>query len=216
MVESTPEQWVRLYRQGNRGVDVARLCGEDDVLAVLRHLTAAKAADSTLEREHLASLDSPGRAEDRKPAASLVLTPAWRRRLDELVSFVRDHGRMPRQSGGDEAETALGRWLHAQRGKVTKGTLELRQRAALDAVGAWDSDRRAGRDAKEFPARLVELIEFRAEHRRWPSYLARAGTVAEERALGVWLYRLREAALQGKLTEYTRGVLDRQVPGWNR
>lgn len=53
---------------------------------------------------------------------------------------------MPRQVGGDAVETSLGRWLHSQRGKIDKGTLTTGQRAALDAIGVWDSDRRERRE----------------------------------------------------------------------
>ena len=143
--ENAPETWVQLYRQGIGGAEVARICGEPDVLAVLRHLTAAKRVDASLESRHLAGLVTRAREVQEELASKRAITSAWRRRLDELSAFVREHGCMPRQTGGDEAETGLGRWLHAQRSKVAKGTLQPRQRAALDAIGAWDSDRRAGR-----------------------------------------------------------------------
>lgn len=211
--ESAPETWVRLYQQGIGGAEVARICGEPDVLAVLRHLTAAKRVDASLESRHLAGLVTRAREVQEEMAAKRAITSAWRRRLDELSAFVREHGCMPRQTGGDEAETGLGRWLHAQRSKVAKGTLQPRQRAALDAIGAWDSDRRAGREAKQFPAKLLELVEFKDTHRRWPTYMSKASE--GERALGTWLYTIREAAHQGRLPDSMRGVLDRQVPGWN-
>lgn len=210
--ENTPDNWVQLYRQGIGGADIARVCAEPDVLAVLRHLAAEKRVDPSLEGQHLSNLVARAREVQEEMAVKRALTSAWRRRLDELTAFVGEHGCMPRQSGGDTAETGLGRWLHAQRSKVAKGTLQPRQRAALDAIGAWDSDRRADREAKQFPARLLELIEFRKAHRRWPAYRGRA---EEERALGIWLYTIRQAAKERRLPEGMRGVLDRQVPGWN-
>ncbi|HEX9227529.1 MAG TPA: helicase associated domain-containing protein [Arthrobacter sp.] len=214
MEESTPGNWVRLYRQGIGGAEVAKICGEPDVLAVLRHLTAAKRGDAALETDHLANLVARAREVEEEMAVKRAITPLWRRRLDELSAFVCEHGRMPRQTGGDEAETGLGRWLHTQRSKVAKGTLLPRQRAALDAIGAWDSDRRATREAKQFPVRLLELIEFRKAHRRWPTYMSRANS--DERVLGTWLYTVREVARLGRLPEDMHDLLDRQVPGWNR
>jgi hypothetical protein len=61
---------------------------------------------------------------------------------------------MPQQCSGDKTETILGRWLQAQHSKLGKGRLEPRQREALDAVGAWDSDRRKRREGSKLPTQL--------------------------------------------------------------
>jgi hypothetical protein len=206
-------EWVRMYRSGITSSEIADVCDVDDILEVLRSLADAKRADATLEKEHSANLMVRAHQVAERVSAKRTLTPSWVARLNELSAFVQSHGVMPRQRGGDETETSLGRWLHAQRGKVGKGTLDPRQRAALDAVGDWDSDRRAEREAKRFPAQLIALAQFRARHKRWPTYMNR--TDDQERALGVWLHTLRQAARDGRLPAQVREVLDRQVPGWN-
>lgn len=209
----TQEQWVQLYREGYGAAEVADQCGEPDTLAVLRHLSEAKRSDPALENEHRANWSARVREVQEEVAAKRAFTPAWQSRLEDLAVFVKEHSRMPRQAGGDAEETSVGRWLHAQRAKVAKGTLNPRQRAALDAIGNWDSDTRVRREGFKFPDFLRSLIAFKAEHGRWPSYVN--GTPADERALGVWLHTTRLAASEGRLPDAARRALDAKAPGWN-
>lgn len=213
MSRDGPCEWIRMYRQGVGGASIARLCDVDDVLQVLKTLNSAKAADRGLEAEHLANLNRHARDVEETMAVARAFTPAWRRRLAELEKFVKCHRCMPRQTGGDTAETGLGRWLHAQRSKVDKGTLDPRQRTALDAIGCWDSDRRAVREQTRFPARLDAVAGFKARHNRWPTYMNRADE--EERALGTWLHTARQAASGGRLSPALREAMDAKLPGWN-
>jgi hypothetical protein len=202
-----------MYRSGITSAEIADLCDVDDILEVLRALAEAKRADPTLEKEHSGNLLARARQVAERVAEKRAFATPWVTRLNELSAFVEANGVMPRQRGGDEKETSLGRWLHAQRGKVGKGTLDRRQRAALDAVGDWDSARRAEREAKRFPDQLRALAEFRSRHKRWPTYMNR--TDPAERALGVWLHTLRQASRDKRLPDPVRDVLDRTVPGWN-
>lgn len=207
---STVDDWVHMYRQGITGAGITRMLPDVDALEVLGALAAAKAEDGSLEAEHAHNLT-------RRPAedatAAERLTPSWRARLYELDAFFKTNGRMPRQVGGDAQECRIGRWLHTQRGKVTKGTLWPQQRAALDTVGNWDSSHRDKREGSKFPARLRALVAFKTQHGRWPSYLNRADS--KERALGLWLHTARHAASEGRLPNAARHALDKEAPGWN-
>lgn len=206
-------EWIRLYRAGLGGPAIADACDVPDVLEVLRALTAARRADPALEAEHRSNLLRLAREVEESVVTRKFLTPAWTARLEQLRAFVCAHGRMPRQRGGDDEETALGRWLHAQRGKVSKGTLHPRQRVALDAVGSWESDRRDKREQGRLPERLRAVVEFRARHRRLPTYMNRSDPA--ERALGIWLHTVRQAHREGRLPGPVAEALDRAVPGWN-
>lgn len=210
-LDTDPANWIRLYRDGMTGAEIVQACKGADPLQILGTLARAKNNDPDLESRHRNSLVRKAR-EHQHSTPDDSFSPPWRRRLNELKEYVRDHGRMPRQIGGDATETSLGRWLHAQRGKVSKGTLTARQRAALDAIGVWDSDRRQSRDMARFPERLRALAEFRARHKRWPTYMNR--TDPQEQALGTWLYTLRQAAREDRLPERVWAVLDEHVPGW--
>lgn len=211
-VESSPSNWIRLYQEGMTGAEIVQACRDTDPLQILGTLARAKNSDPDLESRHQYSLGRKARERRQQVAIDDSFSPSWRRRLNELKEYVRNNGRMPRQTGGDITETSLGRWLHAQRAKVSKGSLTVRQRAALDAVGVWDSDRRENREMARFPERLRALAAFRARHRRWPTYMNR--TDPEEQSLGTWLYTLRQAEREERLPEHVRVVLDEQLRGW--
>lgn len=206
------DDWIRMYRQGVSGGLIARLC-DGDPLEVLQALAAARRHDPALETEHTVNLARHAREVEESMAVERAFPPSWRRRIEELEAYVRRHGRMPRQTGGDTHESGLGRWLHAQRGKVAKGTLDPRQRAALDTIGTWDSATRSQREASRFPDQLRALAAFRAKHRRWPTYRNRDDNL--ECMLGTWLYTLRQSAREGRLPDGARQALDRYTPGWN-
>lgn len=211
-LQCTAEEWIRMYGNGISGAGIIKICSDSDPLEILAALAAAKRCDPSLEHRHAYNLHRNAREHEEHLSRNASFTASWQRRLDELTAYVRENGRMPRQTGGDTAETALGRWLHAQRGKVNKGTLGARQRAALDAIGAWDSDRRHDRDLARLPDQLRALVVFRTRHKRWPTYMNRAD--AQERALGTWLYTVRQAARENRLPEPIRQALDEQAPGW--
>jgi hypothetical protein len=211
--DATVEDWITMYRQGIGAAGITTLCNVPDILDVLAAISDAKRADPSLEPEHLANLQRQAREVERKLARAREFTPSWQRRLEELTAFHAEHGRMPRQTGGDASETSLGRWLHAQRSKVGKGTLEPRQREALDAIGNWDSASRERRDQTRFPENLKELQTFRRRHRRWPTYMNRGDE--HEMRLGTWLFTLRQAVRDGRLPAEFEAALDAAVPGWN-
>lgn len=202
-----------MYREGVSCAGIAQLCEYDNIMTILRAVAAARARDATLEDDHLTNRLGAAAEVQAYAAPAQELRQGWAARLEQLKAFVRQYGRMPRQRGGGEEETSLGRWLHAQRGKRGKGTLTTRQRAALDEIGDWDSERRATRDKQNFPDRLRDTVDFRARQGRWPTYLARVDPA--EQALGVWLYTLRQADREGRLPDPTREILDRHLPGWN-
>lgn len=205
-------EWIRLYRSGITGAGVAQSCKVQDVLEVLKALTEAKRGDPALEAEH-ATNRCHAVARQKSITLERALSPAWRRRIAELTAFVAEHGRMPRQRGGDDAETSIGRWLHSQRSKVAKGILRPQERAALDAVGPWDSRLREIREEARFPGRLQAVIDFKARYRRLPSY--RNWVSEDESAMGVWLHTLRQAAAGGRLPLMMKTALDRSLPGWD-
>jgi hypothetical protein len=210
---ATTEKWIAMYRQGIGAASIASLCDVPDILDVLNALAAAKRADPSLESVHFGNLQRQALEAEHQKANARGFTPQWQRRLEELTAFHAEHGRMPRQTGGDAAETSVARWLHAQRAKVGKGTLELRQREALDAIGHWDSPSRDKRDQSIFPENLKELQAFRRQHRRWPTYMNRGDE--HEMRLGTWLFTLRQASRDDRLPAEFKNALDAAVPGWN-
>lgn len=211
--QTAADEWVRLYRGGLTGAAVALACDVDDILDVLNALASAKRSDPSLKSEHEANRNAavPQARDVAVPLRGLSLV--WRNRITDLREYFAAHGRMPRQGGGDEHETSLGRWLHAQRLKGTKGTLLSEQRAALDAVGPWDSQARQRRDEAKFPAHLQAVVDYRALHRRLPSYRSRNDEAGS--ALAGWLNKQRQAAGDGRLAEKFRSALDESLPGWN-
>jgi hypothetical protein len=210
---ATAEDWIRMYRQGVSGAGIARIFNVDDILEVLTTLAAAKEEDTSVADEHAANLATQVQAVESTLPSLRLLTPAFRARVEELAAFVKENGRMPRQSGGGREETSLGRWLHAQRSNVDKGKLDPRQRAALGALGAWESPYKARREEARFPERLRALAAFQARKKRLPSYRNRDDD--DERALGIWLHTLRQAAGEDRLPDSFRRALDQSIPGWN-
>lgn len=70
-----------------------------------------------------------------------TLDDRWRKRLDELVTFVAEAGRMPRyRRYSSEHEHALGVWLHTQHQRRGESRLSAWRLVALDAaVPGWHS-----------------------------------------------------------------------------
>lgn len=143
-----------------------------------------------------------------------------------LVAYYQAHGRLPRQTGFDDAtEKEAGNILRVLRRRAAGETgkdIEPEMRAFLDEhVPGWLTDNvrpaaRGMRGRTSFEARVRALHLFRAKNpTSWPS--ARSADVKEVR-LAVWLRNQRSAA-KGKgtaaLTLQRRLRLDRTVPGWD-
>ncbi|WP_425864747.1 Helicase associated domain protein [Arthrobacter sp. TWP1-1] len=74
-------------------------------------------------------------------APQTILDDRWRQRLEELVAFVAETGRMPRyKRHSSEHEHALGVWIHTQHQRRAECRLLDWRLAALDAaVPGWHS-----------------------------------------------------------------------------
>lgn len=203
-----------MYREGIGVAGIIDFCDIADIFTVIKVLGEARRRDPRIEIDHSTNLLRYAREVEDELAIARAFTPSWTGRIAELQEFVAENGRMPRQAGGDAAETGIGRWLHAQRGKVSKGTLSPRQRAALDAVGEWDSKRRPLREERRFPDQITALAAFVRENGRFPAH--RHGHSEDELTLATWLYTVRQADCAGNLSGSHRKILDGTVPGWDR
>ncbi len=134
----------------------------------------------------------------------------WKRRVDELGLFKRDHGRWPQKRSDDPAEQSLAHWRKNQRMSVRKeearyGTSD--RRAYLDQVAP-------GWSASRWEERADELGCFTRDHGRRPRQYANDPA---ERSLARWLRDQRAEAKD--VTRSAGGAerheyLDRVAPGW--
>lgn len=62
----------------------------------------------------------------------------WQSRANELVAWVRQHGRNPHPSAGDRVERALGGWVQRQRAQVKQGQHPHRTEELNNRLPGWD------------------------------------------------------------------------------
>ena len=83
---------------------------------------------------------------DRRPLK--IKKVPWYKRFEELSTFVRQHGRLPRMFRSSKSEARLYKWLHLQKSRIWSGTLPDKFVAALqdahpllsEAVAIADSE----------------------------------------------------------------------------
>lgn len=139
-----------------------------------------------------------------------------------LADFVREAGRLPRQSGApDDRERKAGNALRAFRRRLASGQLDPALRAWLDeTIPGWEKEntRPAAcgmRGVRRFEARVRAVQRFQLKWGRLPSA---SGTEPGEAALGVFLRNHRQAACGRGTTSWNPrkdALLGRMVPGWD-
>lgn len=121
------EEWELMYRSGLTQARIADLCSVPQ-RDINRAIGWAKRWDASLQEGHLAN---------RPPVTQTKagLTVEWLARRDEFAAFLFREGRTPSRSSTDPAETALGRWLSAQRSASRLGVLLPARRASAGCHG---------------------------------------------------------------------------------
>lgn len=116
-----------MYRSGLTQARIADLCSVPQ-RDINRAIGWAKRWDASLQEGHLAN---------RPPVTQTKagLTVEWLARRDEFAAFLFREGRTPSRSSTDPAETALGRWLSAQRSASRLGVLLPARRASAGCHG---------------------------------------------------------------------------------
>lgn len=160
-------------------------------------------------------------ARDSRAALLDARLPGWRSETNDarwvgqaaaLAAFVTDRGSLPRDTGRDDPESNLARWLAVQRTALDGRNDTIRAREAhLDTIApGW---RVPGLD--EWAATLDKLCAFIADHGRPPR---RYCNDPAETALYGWLARQREHRARGSalFAAQRRGEqLDDRLPGWD-
>lgn len=152
----------------------------------------------------------------------MTTSPAWDRPARTLADYVNQTGRLPRQSGSDDAvEKKAGNALRALRSKLSAGTLEPDARTWLDEhITGWAQDNsrpaaRGMRGHRTFAGHARAVQRYIDRHGRMPSA---SGKSLDERRLGVFLRNNRQASKGKGTTAWTQSkhrMLDRLVPGWD-
>jgi hypothetical protein len=200
--ESRHPEWDLMYRQGLTAGRIAAICGARRQ-TVARHIQERVNIDPAIEHERVSN----------PPAGPFPPSPVWFSRLEAVRLFKEQHGTFPSSRSQDEAERKLAHWLSEQRRRARAGDLTAAKRAALAAIPGWETPLRQIVDERRWQGLLAELVAYKNEHGRWPSY--RGALSEQERVLGVWLHARRQEASQRTLAEERRARLDTAVPGWN-
>lgn len=101
---------------------------------VAYHLGIARAADPTLERDHIAA-----RVAHPAPRDTAV--------VEALINYVCDTGTFPSMKDPVPAVRQLGRWLYNRRRECGQGVLPDKYRARLEVLPGWDGP--GGKKIKE-------------------------------------------------------------------
>lgn len=144
----------------------------------------------------------------------------WQARLAELVVFVDEYQRWPKQNAVALVERRVAFWVSAQRKAYRRGAMPAGRIVRLESVPGWSwrherptltrpVSARATVDAK-WRAHLDALRAFRAGQQRWPSLTA-ADSV--ERLLAAWAGRQTRTYRVGKLRADRVNALE-AVQGW--
>jgi hypothetical protein len=134
---------------------------------------------------------------------------SWFEKAEQLGEFFRTHGEWPRQTGSEPSERALAAWHQVLRVPSPQAApLTAEKVAHLDrVVPGWRQD---NHDITWF-RRADELCEFHREHGRLPSQTVGS---REERILGTWAQKSRNAASRGALAQERLDYLDNALPTW--
>jgi hypothetical protein len=189
-----------MYRLGLSRKRIAKLVRAHPAL-VGYHLVIARRQDPGLEAAHHAATVT-------KPRPS----PGSLARMDEVITWIRSEGRLPRDRSEHQEERSMARWLSGRRREAAAGTLSPAYRDGLAAVPGWAGNPRAAADEARWHERLAQLADFRAEGNDWPRHHHYASE--REHTLGVWIHTQRYKHRHGDLDLAKIKLLDQAVPGW--
>ena len=144
----------------------------------------------------------------------------WQERLDEVVVFVEEHQRWPKQNAAALGERRVAFWVSAQRKAFQRGRMPSGRIVRLESMPGWSwrperptltrpVSTRETADAN-WRARLGALAAFRVVQHRWPSLTA---ADRAERLLAAWVNRQTRAYRDGKLRADRVNALE-AVDGW--
>ncbi|KQN88963.1 helicase-associated protein [Arthrobacter sp. Leaf69] len=193
-------EWVLMFRLGLSRKRIAELVGAEPA-TVGYHLVIARRQDPGLEAEHLAS----ARTKSRRSPVDLA-------RMQEIISWVTDEGRFPRDRSGDKGERSMARWLSARRREAAEGTLDPAYNQGLAHVPGWTGTHREMADEARWHDRLAELAAFLEEGHDWPRH--HHYDSEREHTLGVWIHTQRYKRRRGDLEPVKVNLLDTTVPAW--
>lgn len=189
-----------MYRLGLSRKRIAELVRAEPA-TVGYHLVIARRQDPGLEAAHLAAAGTKSR-----------LSPEDLARMEQVIRWVTDEGRFPRDRSDNEAERSMARWLTGRRREATEGALLPAYRDGLAHVPGWDGDPRAAADEARWHDRRAQLVAFRAEGNDWPRHHHYASD--REHTLGVWIHAQRQKHRRGELDPAMIKLLNDTVPGW--
>jgi hypothetical protein len=193
-------EWVLMYRLGLSRKRIAELVRAEPA-TVGYHLVIARRQDPGLEAAHLTA----ARTKSRRSPVNLA-------RMEEVISWATDEGRLPRDRSDDKGERSMARWLSDRRREAAEGTLDPAHRDGLDQVPGWQENRRESEDEARWHRRLAQLVDFREEGNDWPRH--KKCDSEREHTLGVWVHAQRQKHRRGDLDPAKVKLLDAAVPGW--
>ncbi len=126
-------------------------------------------------------------------SASVPARLIWRRWLEELAAFKKEHGHCC-VSTLDERHFQLGNWVRTQRGRRKRGKLSEEQIGVLDEVGFfWDGHER-------YRVKWESMCEALAAYQRAHGDCQMPFSIADDSKLANWLVTQRCARRKGKLS----------------
>ena len=66
-----------------------------------------------------------------------LLEDLWSTGVEEVERFVKEHGRLPRETEKRSDEDAIGRWMSKRREQRRKGKLDPNRAARLEEIAGW-------------------------------------------------------------------------------
>jgi hypothetical protein len=193
-------EWVLMYRLGLSRKRIAALVRVHPAL-VGYHLVIARRQGPGLEAAHHAATVAKPRPSPRSLA-----------RIDEVITWIRSEGRLPRDRSEHQEERSMARWLSERRREAAAGSLHPAYRDGLAPAPGWAGNPRAAADEARWHDRLAQLANFRAEGNDWPRHHDYASE--REHTLGVWIHTQRYKHRRGELDPARIKLLDQAVPGW--
>ncbi|VXA91995.1 helicase associated domain-containing protein [Citricoccus sp. K5] len=197
-------EWVLFYRQGITPEKIAELNDHPvqkvrDYLGRITH----KYPEMVAGRLYLHDQPRP------RPTTVVDRDRRWKAAHARVMAFIEEHGRRPYRNSYDDPEGPLSQWLSTQRSEHKLGRLAVHRARWLDeTIPGWKTDTRSLHHDAAWRLRLIDAVQFRREHDRWPR------SAGPEDPLSDWIGHQRTRHRTGKLPTEQRRALDRDLPGW--
>lgn len=129
---------------------------------------------------------------------------AWEKNFNEMVAWIRQNGRNPQKTGGDETETRLAVWRQWQR-KVAAGV----NRSKLDeAVPGWAGESRR-KYRLDWKVAAQEFVDWVNDH---DGVLPRMSN-SDKQEVFMYFWLVNQRSTRANIAERT-AFLDENVPNW--